>query len=223
MRIFDEIKIGLAQATALLEVKNRLSVKEMAELEEIIKEKNLCELINKNNLLEELSLKLDYVDINKDKFEQKINYIAAASTMPIDEIRARLSEYDKSSPKEDEKKTETEDNNNSEVTVGEVLVISDMKVVLEVGSTKIISVVQIPKGYELKDVVCSSSDKSVATIDKNGVIKGVGEGSTTIIVQTSDGKYSCACSITIESKGSGEFTPLNFQSVYNNNGMVYAA
>lgn len=125
--------------------------------------------------------------------------------------------------KEDEKKTETEDNNNSEVTVGEVLVITDMKVVLEVGSTKIISVVQIPKGYELKDVVCSSSDKSVATIDKNGVIKGVGEGSTTIIVQTSDGKYSCACSITIESEGSGEFTPLNFQSVYNNNGMVYAA
>ena len=67
MRIFDEIKIGLAQATALLEVKNRLSAKEMAELEEIIKEKNLCELINKNNLLEELSLKLDYVDADKDK------------------------------------------------------------------------------------------------------------------------------------------------------------
>lgn len=223
MRIFDEIKIGLAQATALLEVKNRLPAKEMAELKEIIKEKNLCELINKNNLFEELSLKLDYVYINKEKFEQKINYIAAASTMPIDEIRARLSEYDKSSPKEDEKNTETESRNNSEVTVGEVLVISDMKVVLEVGSTKIISVVQVPKGYELKDVVCSSSDENVATIDKNGVIKGVGEGSTTIIVQTSDGKYSCACSITIESEGSGEFTPLNFQSVYNNNGMVYVA
>lgn len=63
----------------------------------------------------------------------------------------------------------------------------------------------------------------MATIDKNGVIKGVGEGSTTIIVQTSDGKYSCACSITIVSEGAGEFTPLNFQSVYNDNGMVYAA
>ena len=37
------------------------------------------------------------------------------------------------------------------------------------------------------------------------------------------GKYSCACSITIESEGSGEFTPLNFQSVYDDNGMVYAA
>ena len=125
--------------------------------------------------------------------------------------------------KEDEKNIETESRNNSEVTVGEVLVISDMKLVLEVGSTKIISVVQVPKGYELKDVVCSSSDENVATIDKNGVIKGVGEGSTTIIVQTSDGKYSCACSITIESEGSEKFTPLNFQSVYNNNGMVYAA
>lgn len=55
------------------------------------------------------------------------------------------------------------------------------------------------------------------------VIKGVGEGSTTIIVQTSDGKYSCACSITIVSEGSEKFTPLNFRSVYNDNGMVYAA
>lgn len=123
--------------------------------------------------------------------------------------------------KEEEK--ETESNSNSEITVGEVLVISDMKLILEIGSTKIISVVQVPKGYELKDVVCSSSDKSVATIDKNGVIKGVSEGSTTIIVQTSDGKYSCACSVTIASEGSGEFTPLNFKSIYNGDWMVYAA
>lgn len=84
-------------------------------------------------------------------------------------------------------------------------------------------ILQIPKEYELKDVVCSFFDNNVATIDKNGVIKGVGEVSTTIIVQTSDGKYSCACSITIESEGLGEFTPLKLQSVYNNNGMVYAA
>lgn len=40
MRIFDEIKIGLAQATALLKVKNSLSAKEMIELEEKTREKN---------------------------------------------------------------------------------------------------------------------------------------------------------------------------------------
>lgn len=40
MRIFDEIKAGLIQAVALLEVKNRLSVKEMIELEEKTREKN---------------------------------------------------------------------------------------------------------------------------------------------------------------------------------------
>lgn len=125
--------------------------------------------------------------------------------------------------KEEEKETENDNNNNLSVTVGEVLVISDMKLVLEVGYTKIISVVQVPKGYELKDVVCSSSDEKVATINKNGVIRGVGEGSTTIIVQTSDGKYSCACSITVVSEGSGDFTPLNFKSVCNDGGMVYAA
>lgn len=39
---------------------------------------------------------------------KKINYITAASTMPIDEIRERLAKYDKSSPKEDEVKMITE-------------------------------------------------------------------------------------------------------------------
>lgn len=124
--------------------------------------------------------------------------------------------------KEDDEKTEIA-NSNSNVTVGEVLVISDMKLVLDVGTTKTISVVQVPKGYELKDVVCSSSNKNVATINKNGVINGVGEGSTTIIVQTTDGKYTCACSITVVSEGSREFTPLSFKSIFNDNWMVYAA
>lgn len=39
----------------------------MIKLEEKTKEKKLCELVSKDNLLEELSLKLDYVDTNKDK------------------------------------------------------------------------------------------------------------------------------------------------------------
>lgn len=154
----------------LFRKKNYLSTKEMIELEKKTKEKNLCQLVNKDDLLEELSLKLEYVDTNKDKtwnkdteavlmpcesndfngiikiqdkyknskfayvheivhyvidanckkvtetyarktkgntpdkHEQKINYITAASTMPIDEIRTRLSKYDASSPKEDELK-----------------------------------------------------------------------------------------------------------------------
>lgn len=112
-----------------------------------------------------------------------------------------------------EETTEQEDtqvNENEGIDVGEVLVISDMKLILQAGSTKVISVVQVPKGYELKDIVCKSSDSKIATTDKNGVIKAVSEGSTTVIVQTSDGKYSCACSVTVVSEGSNDFTPLNF-------------
>lgn len=154
----------------LFKRKNSLSTKEMIKLEEKTKEKKICELVKKDNLLEELSLKLDYVDINEDKswdqnteailmpcndneyngvikvqkkygnskfayiheiihyvidadckkvtetytrktkgntpdkHEQEINYITAAATMPIDEIRTRLLKYDNSSPKEDEVK-----------------------------------------------------------------------------------------------------------------------
>lgn len=111
---------------------------------------------------------------------------------------------------EEEVTEETNTNENGSVDVGEVLVISDMKVVLQAGTCKTISVVQVPKGYELKDIVCESSDKSIATIDKNGVITAVGEGSTTIIVKTNDGKYSCACAITVVSENEEDFTPLNY-------------
>lgn len=113
----------------------------------------------------------------------------------------------------DEGTTEQEEtlvNENEGIDVGEVLVISDMKVILETGSTKAISVVQVPKGYELKDIVCKSSDSKIATIDNNGVIKAVSEGSTTVIVQTSDGKYTCACSVTVVSEAENDFTPLTF-------------
>lgn len=51
----------------LFKKRNSLSTKEMIKLEEKTKEKKLCELVSKDNLLEELSLRLDYVDTNKDK------------------------------------------------------------------------------------------------------------------------------------------------------------
>lgn len=154
----------------LFKRKNHLSTKEMIKLEEITQKRGLCQLVNRDNLLEELSLKLEYVDTDKDKtwnkdteavlmpcednkfngiikiqdkyknskfayvheivhyvidadrkkvtetytrktkgntpdkHEQKINYITAASTMPFKDIKLRLEDYDRSSPKEDEVK-----------------------------------------------------------------------------------------------------------------------
>ena len=112
--------------------------------------------------------------------------------------------------KEEETKDETITNDTNGIEVGEVLVISDLKLIIQAGSSKTIRVLQLPEGYELKDVVCESSNSKIASVDKNGVITAGEEGSTTIIVKTKDGKYSCACSVTVISEQDKEFTPLAY-------------
>lgn len=48
------------------------------------------------------------------------------------------------------------------------------------------------------DVRWSSSDKSIATVDENGVVTGVGPGTATITVTSSNGKYEDSILVTIE-------------------------
>lgn len=124
--------------------------------------------------------------------------------------------------KEKTEETKDEETNSKGINVGEVLVISDMKIVIQTGTCKTISVIQVPKGYELKDVICESADSKIASIDKNGVITAKEEGSTTIIVKTKDGKYSCACAVTVTSENTKDFTPLKYYT-YNATEGVYAA
>lgn len=138
-----------------------------------------------------------------------------------DQCTMKYKPFDGAEEKSDDETT----NEDSDVTVGEVLTISTMYVELVPDSTKIISVVQIPKGYSLKDISTKSENEKVATIDKNGVIKAVSEGSTTIIVSTNDGKYSCACSVSVVSHKSKSFTPLSSNAIkeFLNDDKVVAA
>ena len=48
------------------------------------------------------------------------------------------------------------------------------------------------------DVKWTSSDESVATVDANGLVKGVGVGTATITVTLSNGKYSDSVLVTVE-------------------------
>ena len=111
-----------------------------------------------------------------------------------------------------DEETSSEENTNSSVAVGEVLTISTIRVTLIPESSTVLSVTQVPKGYELKDMIYKSKNPNVATVDKNGVIRAVAEGSTTVVVSTHDGKYSCACAVVVVPEKSIDFTPLNFTS-----------
>lgn len=65
--------------------------------------------------------------------------------------------------------------------------------------------IMIGKSYTLnvvnntgKSLSWKSSNTSVATVSNNGTVTGVGEGSATITVSSSDGKHSAKCSVTVK-------------------------
>ncbi len=127
-------------------------------------------------------------------------------------------EYEPFDKVEEEETTEETTVNDEDTSFGEVLMISTMKIVLAPNETATLSVSQIPHGYELKDIACKSENEKIATIDKNGVVQGKENGSTTIIVSTTDGKYVCACSVTVSDEAKVEFVPMDYDSMISEAG-----
>lgn len=52
--------------------------------------------------------------------------------------------------------------------------------------------------YEDEDVRWSSSDKNVAVVDENGIVKGVGAGEATITVSSTNGKHTDTVVVTVQ-------------------------
>lgn len=49
-----------------------------------------------------------------------------------------------------------------------------------------------------KTVSWSSTNESVATVDSDGVVTAVGEGTATITVTTTDGGFSASCQVSVD-------------------------
>lgn len=109
----------------------------------------------------------------------------------------------------------SEDDNQSDDTIikGNSIVLNQINANLSIGNKHYIQLLQIPDGYEAKDIICFSSNEKIASVDKNGIVTAVSEGSTTITVSTKDKKYSAYIAIIITDPTKQEFNGLdNFDS-----------
>lgn len=85
------------------------------------------------------------------------------------------------------------------------------------GNTETLTATVQPADATNRDVTWSSSDDTVATVDKNGTVSAVGAGEATITVTTAEGGYTAACLVQVtqsEYSISAAPTALDFGSVY---------
>jgi uncharacterized protein YjdB len=68
---------------------------------------------------------------------------------------------------------------------------------VNVGKTVRIVPTVAPDNADDKSVTWKSSDEKIATVDKDGNVKGVAVGNATITATTVDGGYSASCAVTV--------------------------
>ena len=80
------------------------------------------------------------------------------------------------------------------------IVLNPTSLSLRVGSAKQVKATVEPENATNGDLKWSSSNPKVATVDENGVIKGISPGTTTITVKTKDGTVTTKITVTVKAK-----------------------
>ena len=88
------------------------------------------------------------------------------------------------------------------------ITLDNTSLVITVGNSSTINATVMPLDATNKNLVWSSANTSVASVE-NGVVTGVGVGQTTITVASTDGSnISATCSVTVEEVTAGEDTDI---------------
>ncbi len=68
---------------------------------------------------------------------------------------------------------------------------------LTTGDTRQLNVTLDPSNAENQDVAYTSDDEAIATVDTNGLVTAIAEGTATITVTTDDGGYTDVATINV--------------------------
>ena len=69
-----------------------------------------------------------------------------------------------------------------------------------VGSKTLLTAVLNPINATNQNIIWTSSNEAISTVDENGIVEGIGEGNVTITATTEDGSYKATCEVTVENK-----------------------
>lgn len=82
------------------------------------------------------------------------------------------------------------------------IVISEKSTSLKIGESKTLTATVEPNDATNQSIIWSSSNEKVVTVDENGKITAVAEGTATITVMTEDGSFSAECQVDVAAGGS---------------------
>jgi len=86
--------------------------------------------------------------------------------------------------------------NNKDVPVSGVT-LNKTTLTFTVGKSETLIATVLPDNADNKNVTWTSTNSFVATVMPNGLVTGLSEGTTTIVVTTQDGAKSASCAVTV--------------------------
>ena len=116
----------------------------------------------------------------------------------------------------------SDDDENNGGTVAVTGVTIQDSLFLGVDSTFTLVATIAPEDATNKSVTWASDDETVATVDANGVVRGIAEGTADITVTTVDGEFTDVCIVTVTANGGGGVVvgDVHVGDIYYSNGTV---